>query len=68
MRITLRLILSLVIASSAVVCVSTGYQARHEQARLHAELERRVVALADSFREPAEPLLARTPESSCNGW
>src|SRR3989338_4786120 len=60
MRITLRLILSLVIAASAVVFVSTSYQARQEQARLQDELERRAAILADSLQELAEPLMADT--------
>src|SRR3989338_2391589 len=60
MRITLRLILSLVIAASAVVFVSTSYQARQEQARLQDELERRAAILADSLQELAEPLMVDT--------
>ena len=57
MRITLRLILSLVVAASAVVFVSAGYQARQEQARLQEELERRAAILADTLQELAEPLI-----------
>ena len=59
MRITLRLILSLVFASSAVVFVSAGYEARHEQRRLREELERRATILADSLRELVEPLVGK---------
>ncbi|MBI4597538.1 MAG: trehalose-6-phosphate synthase [Candidatus Omnitrophica bacterium] len=58
MRITLRLILSLVIASSAVVFVSTSYEARQEQVRLQDELERRAAIVADSLQDLAEPLMA----------
>jgi trehalose 6-phosphate synthase len=58
MRITFRLILSLVIAAAAVVFVSTGFQARQEQVRLEEELERRASVLAESLQESAEPLVA----------
>jgi len=58
MRITLRLILSLVLASSAVVFVSAGYQARQERVRLQEELERRSAILADTLQELVEPLMA----------
>src|SRR3989338_3923356 len=60
MRITLRLILSLVVAASAVVFVSAGYQARQEQVRLQEERERRAAILADSLQELTEPLLVGT--------
>src|SRR3990167_8261959 len=60
MRITLRLILSLVLVSSAVVFVSASYQARQEQVRLQEELERRAAILADSLQELTEPLLVGT--------
>src|SRR3989338_8567245 len=58
MRITLRLILSLVVAASAVVFISAGYQARQERVRLQEELERRASVLAESLQESAEPLVA----------
>ena len=58
MRITLRLIISLVLAATAVVFVSTGFQARQEQVRLEEELERRASVLAESLQESAEPLVA----------
>lgn len=58
MRITLRLILSLVIAAATVVFVSTGFQARQERVRLEEELERRASVLAESLQESAEPLVA----------
>jgi len=57
MRITLRLILSLIVTSSAVVFISAGYQARQERLRLQEELERRAAVLADTLQELAEPLL-----------
>ena len=57
MRITFRLILSLIVAASAVVFISAGYQARHERLRLQEELERRATILGDSFQELIEPLL-----------
>ena len=58
MRITLRLIVSLVVASSVVVFISAGYQARHEKVRLQEELERRAAILADTLQELVEPLMA----------
>src|SRR3989338_890870 len=57
MRITLRLILSLVIAASAVVFFSAGYQSRQERARLQEELGRRASVLADTLQELVEPLM-----------
>lgn len=57
MRITLRLILSLVVATSAVVLVSASYQARNEKVRLRQELDTRATVLADSLRELAEPAM-----------
>ncbi len=58
MRITLRLIFSLVIAAATVVFVSTGFQARQEQVRLEEELGRRANVLAESLQESAEPLVS----------
>ncbi len=59
MRITLRLILSLVLVATGVVCLSASLQARHEQIRLQDELQKRAVMLAESLEHSAEPLVAR---------
>jgi trehalose 6-phosphate synthase len=64
MRITLRLIVSLVVASSAIVFVSASYQARQERLRLTEELERRAAILADTLQELAEPLAADPQRSA----
>ncbi len=56
MRVTLRLIFSLMLAAAAVVFISTGFQARQEQGRLEEELARRAAVLADSLQESVEPL------------
>lgn len=58
MRITLRLIFSLVLAAAAVVFVSTGLKARQEQVRLDVDLGRRANVLAESLQESIEPLVA----------
>jgi trehalose-6-phosphate synthase len=58
MRITLRFIFALVLASSAVVFVSATYQGRRERIRLQEELERRAAVLADSLGELSKPLIA----------
>ncbi len=58
MRISLRLILSLVVATSAVVFVSAGYQARQEEIRLQEELDKRATVLAAGLREAIEPAIA----------
>jgi trehalose 6-phosphate synthase len=57
MRITIRLIVSLIVASSAVVFVFAGYQAQQERVRLAEELEHRAAVLADTFQELMNPLL-----------
>ena len=64
MPITLRLILSLLIASSVVVFTSTGYQAAQERRRLQGDLDRRATIVSERLLETAEPLIAggRTEE------
>jgi len=56
-RITLRLIISLVLAVAAVAAIFAYQQARQEKERQRDELERRSRLLADSLRESVEPLL-----------
>jgi len=58
MRITIRLILSLIAAASVVVCVSAGWQARQERVRLEDDLGRRARVLGESLREAVEPLVS----------
>ncbi|MBI4226830.1 MAG: trehalose-6-phosphate synthase [Candidatus Omnitrophica bacterium] len=57
MRITLRLIASLVIVAASVSFIFSGLQARQEQAHLEQELSRRAAVLAESLQESVEPLL-----------
>jgi len=64
MRITLRLIISLVIVVTLVVSLSTFFQARQEQVRLSEELERRAGVLAESLQETVEPLLEKGPSKN----
>lgn len=59
MRISFRLIVSLVIVVTAVVFVSAFLQVRQEKGRLNDELERRAGILAESMQETVEPLLAK---------
>lgn len=64
MRITLRLIFSLVIVVTLVVSLSAYFQARQEQVRLSEELERRAGILAESLQETVEPLLEKGPSKN----
>jgi trehalose 6-phosphate synthase len=64
MRVTLRLILSLVVASTAIVFISASYQARQERVRLQEELERRAAILSDTLQELAEPLIVDSKRSA----
>lgn len=57
MKITLRLILSLVFIVALVACCFSFWQARQEEARLKGELERRASIVADSLKMAVEPLL-----------
>ena len=58
MRISLRLILSLVIATTAVVFASAGYQARQEEIHLQEELDKRAAVLAAGLGEAIGPAIA----------
>ncbi len=58
MRITVRLIVALLVAASAVVAVSTYIQVRGEKARLVEDLSRRNSILAETLKEIAAPALA----------
>ena len=58
MRITIRLILSLVVATSAIVFASAGYQARQEEIHLQEELNKRATVLAVGLRDAIGPVIA----------
>jgi trehalose-6-phosphate synthase len=63
MRITLRLIISIVVVVTLVASLSTFFQARQEKERMTDELERRAGILAESLQETVEPLLEKdTPQ------
>src|SRR5271157_4927233 len=59
MRITLRLLLSLIMGVSLVALVSSYLQVRQEDRRLREETERRAAVLAESLQESVEPLLGQ---------
>lgn len=58
MKITLRLILSLVTIVALVAFAFSFWQARQEKDRLESELEKRAGFIADSLRVSVEPLLS----------
>ena len=57
MKLSLRLILSLVLGISAVTFAVARYQVNAEQQGLRADLERRAAVLAESLQEIVEPAL-----------
>ena len=57
MKITIRLIVSLVCVVALAAFVFSFYQVRSEKARLVIELERRSLVLAESLQESVTPLL-----------
>ena len=57
MKITIRLIVSLTLVVALVAVGSSLYQVRKERLRLAADMERRVVLLAESLRESVVPLV-----------
>ncbi|MDD5628213.1 MAG: trehalose-6-phosphate synthase [Elusimicrobia bacterium] len=59
MRITLRLIVSLLVVVSSVAALSAFLQARQERQRQQEELERRSLLVAQSLQESVETLLAK---------
>jgi len=58
MKITIRLIVSLVFIVGLVAVGFSSYQVRAEKMRLTAELERRAIILAESLQESVIPLIA----------
>ncbi|UPT73457.1 MAG: trehalose-6-phosphate synthase [Elusimicrobiota bacterium] len=59
MRVTFRLVVSIVLAAAAVSAGWTFFSARAERARLIDELDHRGSLLAEGLREAAEPLAKR---------
>jgi hypothetical protein len=62
MRITLRLILSLIVGVTLVAAVFAYLQVRQEERRLREETERKSAILAESLEESVEPLLEARSE------
>ena len=58
MKITIRLIVSLVFIVALVAVGFSSYQVRAEKTRLTSELERRAIILAESLQESIIPLIA----------
>lgn len=58
MKITLRLVVSLVLMVAVVAVAFSFYQVREEKIRLRSELERRTIVLAESLQESVTPLVA----------
>src|SRR3989339_302679 len=61
MRLTFRLIASLLVVVASVASFSAYYQARQERRHQNEELARRSLVLAQSLQETVEPLLAKGP-------
>lgn len=66
MKITIRLIVSLVFVIALVAVVFSFYQVRAERARLASELERRAIILAESLQESVMPLMQSNSLSKLN--
>lgn len=62
MKITLRLIISLLIATALVVASFSYFQAKNEEKRLNEELRLRTTVLAKGFKEAIESFLERTDQ------
>ncbi|MCM8776013.1 MAG: trehalose-6-phosphate synthase, partial [Candidatus Omnitrophica bacterium] len=62
MKITFRLIISLLISTALVVAFFTYFQAHNEEKRLNEELRLRAAVLAKIFKEAIESYLERTEE------
>jgi len=62
MKITLRLIVSLLIATILVVTGFSYFQAKNEEKRLNEELRLRTTVLAKTFKEAVESFLERTDQ------
>jgi trehalose 6-phosphate synthase len=58
MKITIRLVVSLVLVVGLVAVGFSFYQVREERARLRSDLERRSIILAESMQESVIPLVA----------
>ncbi len=66
MKITLRLVVSLVLVVGLVAVGFSFYQVRTEKIRLTSELERRTIILAESIQESVTPLIASDSSGKLN--
>ncbi len=66
MKITIRLIVSLVFVVAMVVFVFSLYQANYEKNRLARDLERRSIILAESLQESIAPLIQSNAPTKLN--
>ncbi|MEW6676177.1 MAG: trehalose-6-phosphate synthase [Nitrospirota bacterium] len=66
MKITIRLLVSLLFVIGAVAVVFSFYQVRAEKIRLTSELERRAIILAESLQESVVPLMQANSLSRLN--
>jgi len=66
MKITIRLVVSLVLVVGLVAAGFSFYQVREERARLTSDLERRSIILSESIQESVTPLLASDSPGKLN--
>ena len=66
MKITIRLIVSLLIVAALVALVFSLYQVSRERSVLARDLERRALTLAESFQESLAPLIQSSADSRLN--
>ena len=59
MRITFRIVLSIIVVVSAIAFLLTLFQAQQEREGLRRDLDRRTSLLAESLRETIEPLVGQ---------
>ncbi|HZL98006.1 MAG TPA: hypothetical protein VFB91_04780, partial [Terriglobales bacterium] len=66
MKITLRLVVSLVLVVGLVAFAFSFYQVQEEKIRLTSDLERRSIILAESLQESVSPLVASDSSKRLN--
>lgn len=66
MKITIRLLVSLILVVALVAVIFSFYQVRTERVRLSSELERRAIVLAESLQESVIPLVQSNSLSKLN--
>ncbi|MBP2677373.1 MAG: alpha,alpha-trehalose-phosphate synthase, partial [Deltaproteobacteria bacterium] len=66
MKITIRLVVSLVFVVAVVAAAFSFHQVREERARLRSDLERRSIILAESMQESVAPLVTSDSSEKLN--